>query len=77
LLQRGCKKARETCRFASEIVPAIVEEVKSTWDWRRKRLAEEQAAFANRNAPRLTQQEPDLVKPEQIAELIKSLSKAA
>jgi hypothetical protein len=53
LLARGCKKARETCRFASEIVPTILADVKEQWDWRKQRLAEERRAFANRDMPRL------------------------
>jgi hypothetical protein len=75
LLQRGCKKARETCRFASEIVPAIVDEVQATWDRRKRDLAFERQAFENRHAPRLTQQEPDLVSSELMAELVRSLQK--
>jgi hypothetical protein len=76
LLQRGCKKARETCRFASEIVPTILEETKDDWE-RRKRISEHHAALeANRDAPRLEHKEPEYVRPEQIAELIKSLKSA-
>jgi hypothetical protein len=41
LLARGCKKARETCKFASEIVPTIMEEVGATWRWRKRRVAED------------------------------------
>jgi hypothetical protein len=36
LLARGCKKARETCRFASEIVPTIMGEARETWNWRKR-----------------------------------------
>lgn len=41
LLQRGCRKARETCRFASEIVPVIVETTRAEWDWRKHAAAEQ------------------------------------
>lgn len=53
LLRRGCKKARETCRFASEIVPTILGEVRDQWDWRIRHEAEERAREAARNAPRI------------------------
>jgi hypothetical protein len=75
LLQRGCKKARETCRFASEIVPAILDETRAEWARRRKAYADEMAWQANKNAPRL--EKPDYVTPEQMRELIQSLGKAA
>lgn len=43
LLQAGCRKARETCRFASEIVPTILSETKAEWSRRRGALNEERA----------------------------------
>lgn len=73
LLERGCKKARETCRFASEIVPCIMDTVRAEWERRKRRLADEQAREANRNAPRL--EKPEYVSPEQMRELINSLNK--
>lgn len=66
LLQRGCRKARETCRFPSEIVPTIIDETKAAWAKRRAWLAEEWAREANRNAPRLEQKEPEYVRPDEI-----------
>lgn len=67
LLAIGCKKARETCRFASEIVPTILAEAKPLWEGRRRRLHEERQLEAMRNAPRLP--EPERVTPEQIKEI--------
>jgi hypothetical protein len=40
LMKRGCMVARETCRFPSEIVPAIIGTVKGTWDRRKRALAD-------------------------------------
>jgi hypothetical protein len=77
LLQFGCKKARETCRFASEIVPTIMSEVGDIWERRKRTLATLKVQWNQRNMPRLEQKEPEYVRPEQIAELIKSLSRAA
>lgn len=53
LLARGCEKVRRTCRFPSEIVPTIMDEVGGAWKWRQKLLAEERSREANRDAPRL------------------------
>jgi hypothetical protein len=75
LLKRGCKVARETCRFASEIVPAIVAETKAEWERRQRRLAEEQAAYANRHAPQLEQ--PEYVGAGEVAKLLAELKRAA
>lgn len=64
LLARGCRKARETCRFPSEIVPTILAEVQDTWTWRKRRLMEER-----RNAPRLEQHEAEAV-PHEVTQAI-------
>jgi hypothetical protein len=70
LLQRGCKKARETCRWANEIVPTILEEVRDQWSWRLKRLAEERAAFENRNAPRIERKPPEAIPHEETQRIL-------
>lgn len=36
LLERGCKKARETADHPSKIVPIILKEVESDMEWRRR-----------------------------------------
>lgn len=36
LLQRGCNAARLKADHPSKIVPAIVEEIGRTWDWRKR-----------------------------------------
>jgi len=76
LLARGCRKARETCRFASEIVPTIVEEVKGDWEWRRQRLSEEMRAFENRNAPRLEKRGPEAVPHEVTQRILQEVREA-
>ena len=53
LLAIGCKEARRRCRFASEIVPTIVEATQSLWDHRKQQLAYQQQAYANRFAPKI------------------------
>ena len=53
LLRRGCHKARQTCRFAADIVPTILGEIQVDWDWRRRRLIEERQAETDRNRLRL------------------------
>ncbi len=75
LLARGCKAARETCRFPSEIVPAILGEVKLAWDRRKRDEAWERARHENRNAPRLTVVEPDCVDPAEVRALINGLER--
>jgi hypothetical protein len=74
LLALGCKKARETCRFASEVVPTIIAHTKAIWDGRKNRFELERLAWENRHAPRL-ESNPDYVNPEQVRELIQSLGK--
>jgi hypothetical protein len=77
LLQFGCKKARETCRFASEIVPTIMAEVGDIWERRKRTLATLKIQWDQRNMPRLTHEELEYVGAEQMRELLKQLRKAA
>jgi hypothetical protein len=60
LLARGCDKARRTCRFASEIVPTIIEEAEADWNWR-KRMQSEKARDA---MPRLRYQHTPIPREE-------------
>jgi hypothetical protein len=53
LLSFGCKRARETCRFASEIVPTIMETVGASWEQRKEFARNQALAEANKGAPRL------------------------
>ena len=39
LMERGCTEARKTCRFASEIVPAILAEIEQPMKWRKANAA--------------------------------------
>lgn len=75
LLAVGCKAARQKCRFASEIVPTILETVQTSWDRRKRFLEQERAAFVNRHAPRL--EKPEYVAADEVAKLIRSLNKSA
>ena len=72
LLAMGCKEARRKCRFASEIVPTIVEATQSLWSHRKKQLAWEREAYANRHAPRL-ESKPEYVAAEEVRKLIKGI----
>lgn len=76
LLAIGCKKARETCRFASEIVPTIMGAVGWIWEGRKNRAAIERARWENRHAPKL-ESNAEYATAEQVQKLIKSLGKAA
>lgn len=72
LLKRGCDHVRRTCRFASEIVPAIIEEVGSSWERRKRMAAVSEAQYANRHAPRL-ESKPEYVSAEEMRTLIRSI----
>lgn len=77
LLQRGCKKARETCRFASEIVPTIIAEISDQWAWRKRRLAEEQMTYENRNAPQLERRKPEAIPREETQRILREVCRSA
>lgn len=72
LLQRGCRAARERCRFASEIVPTIFEVVGKTWEGRLQADANRRQRELNRNA--LPQPKPEYVTAAEVRKLIKSIS---
>ena len=71
LLARGCQAARLRCRFPSEIIPSIMDEVASEWRARRKALAWEEAQIANVNAPRLAA--PEYITADEFREAMKGL----
>ena len=72
LLARGCAKARQTCRFPSEIVPCILDELEYAWPKR-------QEAIRQANAPRLCSSVPEpipaieYVDPADVRKLLKSI----
>lgn len=70
LLERGCAKARLTCRFPSEIVPAIMAEVGPEWERRKRHWRETSAAMTRDQTPRLPRAEQ--VKPEEAAAILAS-----
>lgn len=68
LLARGCEVARKTCRFPSEIVPAIIAEIEQPWNWRKAAAIKSEPERQRRiEAP------ADCVTADQIAGLIKSI----
>lgn len=71
LLQRGCRVARERCRFPSEIVPTILEEVRWAWDNRRGQLARFTPSTYQLPPP---EPEPGYVAAQEVRKLIKSLA---
>jgi len=74
LLKRGCQEARKRCRFASEIVPTIIETVEAAWQGRERFEREQRILEANRNAPRLTQAEPEYVTAEEMRQIIREVA---
>jgi hypothetical protein len=66
LLKRGCEAAMRQADHPSKIVPAIIAEVKETWDGR-KRLS--QSYFPYNPQPALP--EPEYCTPEQAAAIMK------
>lgn len=72
LVARGCDVARRKCRFPSEIVPAILEEVSTQMSLRRFRY--ERAVGPERIAapqPRLP--DPEYVDPAEVSRLLAEL----
>ena len=70
----ACKEARKTCKFASEIVPAIVKAAAERTHWLRL-----SARYASEDLERINQvalPEPEYVKPEELAALRASLERA-
>ena len=65
LLVKGCRKARETCRFASEIVPTIMEYVGEDWKWRKRNVIEQ--------APRLPRPVPEAIPREETQRILKQI----
>jgi hypothetical protein len=73
LLARGCAKARETCRFPSEVVPAILNELEYAWPSR-------QAAMREASRPRLCappepQRAIEYADPAEVRNLLKSIGR--
>jgi hypothetical protein len=71
LLAIGCKIARRKCRFASEIVPTILESTESQWNARIRRLSEERWSHTRRLAP--PPKDPEYVDPAEVRKLIRSI----
>ena len=67
LLIRGCEKARKTCCFPSEIVPAVLSEVESDWRWRQRALSQ----AIDDAQPRLLQPEREVVPREETRRIIR------
>lgn len=71
LLARGCERARKTCRFPSEIVPAILGEVEKAWLGRKADLEHARWRLTHKEQPRLPPKE--YIGAKEIGKLIKSL----
>lgn len=69
LLERGVSHACRTCDHPSKVVPAILDEVRVSWEQRRADLARETDALAKH----MCQPEPEIVRctPEQAAEIMR------
>lgn len=72
-------KARKTVEHPAKLVPAIIRESQDYADLLRKRLAREEAQWANRNAPRLVNQktpEPWEQDREEVAGMMAKLTRS-
>lgn len=74
LLSRGCERARKTCRFPSEIVPAILDEVERAWQFRKEDLERWRAKLKRRDDPPALPDPKEYVSAEEIRKLIKSIA---
>lgn len=75
LLRQGCAVARKTCKFASEIVPTIIEDVGTQWERRKREMANMEAQHRQRHMPRLERHEPEYVSAEEVRNLIASIGR--
>ena len=74
LLSWGCQQARETCRFPSEIVPAVTAASKDEWSRRIRALERAEEAYANRNTPRIAPPAPtEYITPAEFREMMKTI----
>lgn len=70
LLERGCKKARETADHPSKIVPIILKEVESDMEWRR-RMAPSQSSGSLVTA--LPEPKPDYCTAEEASKILQEV----
>lgn len=63
----ACQRAQRIVEHPAKLVPTIVRESEEVANLYRKRLAREEAAWANRNAPRLAR--ADRRRPDESAEV--------
>ena len=71
LLAKGCKAAMLRCKFPSEVVPAIMDEVASEWRARRRAVEYADAAERNRNTPLL--EAPEYITIDEFREALKGI----
>lgn len=74
LLAAGCAVARRKCRFPSEIVPTIMEEIETRWKWRREDRGRISSSIAQLRTPQPDDEPLDLVDPAEVRKLVESLS---
>lgn len=65
----ACKVAQRIVEHPAKLVPTIVRESQEVADIYRKRLAREEAAWSNRNAPRLARPDPSERRPDESAQV--------
>lgn len=65
----ACATARRIVEHPAKLVPTIIRESQEVADIYRKRLAREEAAWANRNAPRLARPDQRQRLPDESAEV--------
>lgn len=65
----ACARAQRIVEHPAKLVPTIIRESQELADIYRRRLAREEAAWANRNAPRLASPGKSARRPDETAEV--------
>ena len=73
LLAAGCKAARRTCKFPSEIVPAIVEYADPIWASRERSLQNARRAYLDSLTPRIARTPPEPIPREETQRILREV----
>jgi len=65
LLERGCKKARETADHPAKIVPIIIKEIEEDYQWRKGMASVPSKSYDYALIAEPVQENPDYCTPEQ------------
>lgn len=76
LLKRGADAAMKTADHPSKIVPAIMKEIRETWDWRKRWVAKREPVEVTSAAPAIDEAEQAEVKA-MMADLARKLKMSA